>query len=112
MNRRKFISLLAPVAVGALIVPELTLPKRTIFLPPSGGWMPRRPDLFGPGRIYLEEKEIGRVVTFETRLDALQPGDLVTLSDGWIGEVRRVHRGIGGGNNTSPLFQYQLATPA
>lgn len=44
MNRRGFLSLLAPAA-AALIVPELLVPKRKIFLPPPGGW---------PNRIYGE----------------------------------------------------------
>jgi hypothetical protein len=37
MNRRGFLSLLAPAA-AALVAPELLVPKRSIFLPPSGGW--------------------------------------------------------------------------
>lgn len=37
MNRRGFLSLIAPAA-AALIVPQLLVPKRTIFLPPRGGW--------------------------------------------------------------------------
>jgi hypothetical protein len=37
MNRRGFLSLLAP-AVALVIAPELLLPKRTFFLPPAGGW--------------------------------------------------------------------------
>jgi hypothetical protein len=37
MNRRSFLSLLAP-AGAALLAPDLLLPARSIFLPPAGGW--------------------------------------------------------------------------
>lgn len=37
MNRRGFLALLGG-AGAALLVPELLVPKRTIFLPPAGGW--------------------------------------------------------------------------
>lgn len=37
MNRRGFLSLLAPAA-ALIVAPELLLPKRTFFLPPAGGW--------------------------------------------------------------------------
>jgi hypothetical protein len=37
VNRRGFLSLLAPAA-AALMVPELLVPKRTIFLPPRRRW--------------------------------------------------------------------------
>lgn len=37
ITRRGFLTLIAPAA-GALLVPELLLPKRTFFLPPAGGW--------------------------------------------------------------------------
>lgn len=37
MNRRGFLSLLAPAA-ALIVAPELLLPKRTFFLPPVGGW--------------------------------------------------------------------------
>ncbi len=41
MNRRGFFGLLAGAAATAIALPELELliPKRTIFLPPIGGWM-------------------------------------------------------------------------
>jgi hypothetical protein len=42
MNRRGFLSILAPAAVGTLVAAELTMPSRSIFLPPAGGW-PARP---------------------------------------------------------------------
>jgi hypothetical protein len=35
ISRRKLFGL---VAAGALVAPELLLPRRTIFLPPRGGW--------------------------------------------------------------------------
>lgn len=37
MNRRGFLSLIAPAA-ALIVAPELLLPKRTFFLPPGGGW--------------------------------------------------------------------------
>lgn len=37
MNRRGFLSLLAPAA-ALIVAPELLLPRRTFFLPPTGGW--------------------------------------------------------------------------
>lgn len=39
MNRRNLLKLLAG-SVATLAVGELLLPKRTIFLPPRGGWRP------------------------------------------------------------------------
>jgi hypothetical protein len=36
ITRRLFLGF----AAGALIVPELIVPKRTFFLPPPGGWRP------------------------------------------------------------------------
>ena len=38
MNRRALFKSLAGIA-GALLVPELFVPKRTFFLPPLGGWL-------------------------------------------------------------------------
>ncbi len=42
MNRRGFLKLLLPAAGAAAIAPDLLFeiwtPKRTIFLPPPGGW--------------------------------------------------------------------------
>jgi hypothetical protein len=38
MNRRGFLSLIAKSAPAALVLPELILPKRTFFLPPTDGW--------------------------------------------------------------------------
>ncbi|MDP9089176.1 MAG: hypothetical protein M3O26_10615 [Pseudomonadota bacterium] len=38
MNRRKFLALTALASSGALILPELIVPKRTFFLPPAAGW--------------------------------------------------------------------------
>lgn len=41
MNRRGFLGLLASTPVAAVLAPdlvELLAPKRTIFLPPRGGW--------------------------------------------------------------------------
>jgi len=40
ITRRLFLGLAAGAA-GALIVPELIVPKRTFFLPPPGGWRPQ-----------------------------------------------------------------------
>ena len=37
MNRRGFVGLLAGAAT-ALVVPQLMVPERKIFLPPRGGW--------------------------------------------------------------------------
>lgn len=37
MNRRGFLSLIAPAA-ALIVAPELFIPKRTFFLPPAGGW--------------------------------------------------------------------------
>lgn len=42
MNRRGFFSALAGAAAGVIVGPELAellVPKRTIFLPPAGGWI-------------------------------------------------------------------------
>jgi hypothetical protein len=38
MNRRALLGMLAGAATGALILPELWVPKRKWFLPPRGGW--------------------------------------------------------------------------
>lgn len=41
MNRRGFMGLLAAAPIAAVLAPdlaELLAPKRTIFLPPRGGW--------------------------------------------------------------------------
>lgn len=41
MNRRGFLGLLAATPIAAVLAPdlvELLAPKRTIFLPPRGGW--------------------------------------------------------------------------
>jgi len=40
ITRRLFLGLAAGAA-GALILPELIVPKRTFFLPPPGGWRPQ-----------------------------------------------------------------------
>jgi len=40
ITRRLFLGLAAGAA-GALILPELIIPKRTFFLPPPGGWRPQ-----------------------------------------------------------------------
>lgn len=37
MNRRGFLSLIAPAA-ALIAAPELLLPRKTFFLPPAGGW--------------------------------------------------------------------------
>lgn len=37
MNRRGFLSLLAPAA-ALIVAPELLIPRRTFFLPPTMGW--------------------------------------------------------------------------
>lgn len=37
MNRRGFLSLLAPAA-ALIVAPELLIPRKTFFLPPAGGW--------------------------------------------------------------------------
>lgn len=37
MKRRAFLGLMAAVP-AALILPELLMPNRTFFLPPTGGW--------------------------------------------------------------------------
>jgi hypothetical protein len=41
MNRRGFFGLLAGAAAATIALPdiELLVPKRTIFLPPAGGWV-------------------------------------------------------------------------
>jgi hypothetical protein len=43
MNRRGFFGLLAGATAAAIALPEIELlvPKRTIFLPPAGGWIGR-----------------------------------------------------------------------
>jgi hypothetical protein len=38
MNRRNFMSLFASVPVVAMVPSLIEVPKRTIFLPPKGGW--------------------------------------------------------------------------
>lgn len=38
MNRRGFLAALAAGVPAALILPELLLPQRTFFLPPTMGW--------------------------------------------------------------------------
>jgi hypothetical protein len=38
VNRRGFLGLIAAAAPAALIFPELIMPKRSVFLPPSTGW--------------------------------------------------------------------------
>ncbi len=40
MNRRDFLRIASPLAAAGLILPELLLPKRTFFLPPTAGWCP------------------------------------------------------------------------
>jgi hypothetical protein len=43
MNRRSFLKFLLPTSGAAVVAPELLAeiwtPKRTIFLPPRGGWL-------------------------------------------------------------------------
>jgi hypothetical protein len=39
ISRRGFLQGLLAAAPAALIVPELLIPTRTIFLPPAGGWV-------------------------------------------------------------------------
>jgi hypothetical protein len=46
MNRRHFLALIGATAPAALILPELLVPHRTFFLPPSGGWAPSLGDLW------------------------------------------------------------------
>lgn len=54
MNRRGFFGLFAGATAAAIALPnfELLLPKRTIFLPPAGGWM------FGPFTPHLIAREM------------------------------------------------------
>lgn len=42
MNRRNFLLTIPAVALGA----ELLVPKRTIFLPPRGGWIQHEPEVW------------------------------------------------------------------
>lgn len=37
MNRRGFLTLLAPAA-ALIVAPELLIPRKSFFLPPVGGW--------------------------------------------------------------------------
>lgn len=60
MNRRSFLALLP----AALILPELLLPKRTFFLPPSGGWSPM---LWGDG-IHDDREALQRLVDAQLRV--------------------------------------------
>lgn len=41
ISRRHFLGF---AAAGALLVPELLLPRKTFFLPPAGGWYCRSSD--------------------------------------------------------------------
>lgn len=61
MNRRGFLSLLAPAA-ALIAVPELLIPKRSFFLPPAGGWNFRYPPkkFWGPSLL-----EVGDIITIE-----------------------------------------------
>lgn len=38
MKRRAFLGLIAAAIPASLILPELLIPKRSFFLPPTGGW--------------------------------------------------------------------------
>jgi hypothetical protein len=38
VNRRDFLGLIASAVPAALVLPEMLIPKRTFFLPPTGGW--------------------------------------------------------------------------
>lgn len=69
ISRRRFLF----GAAAALILPELLLPKRTFFLPPSGGWSPM---LWGDG-IHDDREALQRLVDAQ-----LRAGPLITLPRG------------------------------
>jgi hypothetical protein len=66
ITRRALLSSLLPVAAGALIAPELIVPKKTIFLPPIGGWLPKEEPIL-IGESYTDISPI------------LEPGDIIRL---------------------------------
>jgi hypothetical protein len=71
MNRRGFFGLLGAAAAAAIAVPELELlvPKRTIFLPPAGGWALRGNQLL---TIAMISREALRVLTMTIEVADLQ----------------------------------------
>jgi hypothetical protein len=38
LSRRKFLGLVGAGAAALILPPELLLPRKTFFLPPTGGW--------------------------------------------------------------------------
>ncbi len=77
MNRRAFLQAIgASVAVtaGGIELLRLTVPKRTFFLPPAGGWCPEdwcqpMSYAFGPGKLYLDGWLIGSVTSLDFSID-------------------------------------------
>lgn len=62
MKRRAFLGLLGAAASSALILPELWVPEKTFFLPPTGGWA--QPSLADLWLSYAQEvRPAGVVVT-------------------------------------------------
>lgn len=60
MNRRGFFGLLGATAATTIVAPnlELLMPRRTIFLPPSGGWLPYQFNIIKPGNRLLTIQEL------------------------------------------------------
>jgi hypothetical protein len=83
MNRRGFFGLLAGAAAGAAAIAvspdlaELLTPRRTIFLPPVGGWMGRGNQLLTQKMITEEAlRVLSMTLEFEALTKAFDPAFL------------------------------------
>lgn len=83
MNRRSFLSLIAPAA-ALIVAPELLLPKRTFFLPPAGGW--------GRSTLTVADLQRAKALLRQAEMAAYPPVIYELGNEAWMGASLEIER--------------------